>query len=250
MKLTVLGCYGPYPAAGGACSGYLLEEDGYVVLIDCGSAVLSRLQQHLQVRELKAVLLSHLHFDHTADLMVMRYALDYAQSQGLRQREALPLYSPPEPADEVRRLLYKEIFELLPLSPAEPLQIGPFHITFLETIHSLPCLAMRIETEKGNLVYSGDSEYFDGLADFAGGADLFICEANFQEEDMARSPANHLSAAGAARLAAAAGVKRLLLTHLHPGHRPAVSVEEAQKHYPAAELARERETYPLESRGR
>lgn len=245
MQLTVLGCYGPYPATGGACSGYLLEEGGCRILIDCGSGVLSRLQRHARPWELEAVLLSHLHSDHTADLMVMRYALDHAQSQGLLRRGSLPLYSPPEPADEAKRLLYRDLFELISLSPRQPLQIGPFHFTFTETIHSLPCLAMRIETEKGSLVYSGDTEYFEGLIEFSGGADLFLCEANFQEEDMARSPSNHLSAAGAARIAARAGVKRLLLTHLHPERRPAVSLEEAREHYPRAELAREGETYRL-----
>jgi len=98
---------------------------------------------------------------------------------------------------------------------------------------------MRIETEKGVLVYSGDTEYFDGLAGFAAGADLFLCEANFQEEDMAQSPANHLSAAGAARLAARAGVSRLLLTHFHPERQLALSLEEARKNFAAAELAQE-----------
>lgn len=244
MKLTVLGCYGPYPAAGGACSGYLLEEGEYGVLIDCGSAVLSRLQRHLKPWELEAVLLSHLHLDHTADLMVMRYALDYGHTRGLMRRP-LPLYSPPEPAPELQRLLYKELFEPVSLSAAEPLQIGPFHFTFLETIHALPCLAMRIETEKGVLVYSGDTEYFDGLIELAAGADLFLCEANFQEKDMAASPLNHLSAAGAARIAARAGVKRLLLTHLHPERRPALSLEEAREHYAAAETAREGESYAV-----
>lgn len=242
MKLTVLGCCGPYPAAGGACSGYLLEEDGYRVLIDCGNGVLSRLQQHLKSWELEAVLLSHLHFDHTADLMVLRYALDYARARGLRLRP-LPLYSPSEPASEFRRLLYKELFEPAPISAGETLSLGPFFLTFLETIHSLPCLAMRIETEKGVLVYSGDTEYFDGLAGFAAGADLFLCEANFQEEDMAQSPANHLSAAGAARLAARAGVSRLLLTHFHPERQLALSLEEARKNFAAAELAQEGESY-------
>ncbi len=244
MKLTVLGRYGPYPAAGGACSGYLMEEDGYRVLIDCGSAVLSRLQLHLKPWELEAVLLSHLHFDHTADLKVMRYALDYANTRGLLHRP-LPLYSPPEPALELQRLLYKKLLEPVSLSAAEPLQIGPFNITFLETIHALPCLAMRIDTGKGVLVYSGDTEYFDGLVELAAGADLFLCEANFQEEDMAASPSNHLSAAGAARIAARAGVKRLLLTHLHPERRPALSLEEAREHYAAAETAREGESYAV-----
>lgn len=243
MNLTVLGCYGPYPPAGGACSGYLLEEEGCRVLIDCGSGVLSRLQHYVKPWELKAVLLSHLHFDHTADLMVMRYALEYARTRGWLSKQ-LPLYSLPEPAAELQRLLYKENFTSISLSAAVPLQLGPFHISFLETIHALPCLAMRIETEKGILIYSGDTEYFEGLIDFAAGADLFLCEANFQEEDMAALPPNHLSAAGAARIAARAGVKRLLLTHLHPADDPAVSLDEAQAYYPA-ETAVEGETYPV-----
>ncbi|NLA26941.1 MAG: MBL fold metallo-hydrolase [Firmicutes bacterium] len=244
MKLTVLGCYGPYPAAGGACSGYLLEEEGCRVLIDCGSGVLSRLQRYVKSWELEAVILSHLHSDHTADLMVMRYALEYARTKGWRS-EPLRLYSPPEPSAVLQSLLYRDNFEFVTLSEAEPLQMGPFQFTFLETIHSLPCLAMRVETEKGSLVYSGDTEYFKGLVDFAGGAAIFLCEANFQEEDMASSPSNHLSAAGAARIAARAGVKRLLLTHLHPERDPALSLKEAQMHYPAAEIAREGATYQV-----
>lgn len=244
MKLTVLGCYGPYPAAGGACSGYLLEEGGCRILIDCGSGVLSRLQRHLKPWELKAVVLSHLHFDHTADLMVMRYALDYARMKGLFHG-ALPLYSPPEPAAEVQRLLYKELFEAAAIGAGEPLQIGPFHFTFMEGVHALPCLTMRVETEKGVLVYSGDTEYFDGLVELAAGADLFLCEANFQEEDMVHSPANHLSAAQAAHMAARAGVKKLLLTHLHPERRAEVSLEEARQYYAAAEVVREGESYTV-----
>lgn len=242
MKLTVLGCYGPYPAAGGACSGYLLEEGGYRVLIDCGSGVLGSLQRFLNLWELQAVLLSHLHFDHTADLMVMRYALEYARMKGLR-REPLPLYTPPEPVAEVQRLLYKDNFKPLIIGAAAPLQLGPFCFTFIPTVHALPCLAMRIETEKGVLVYTGDTGYFDGLNGFAGGADLFLCEANYLEEDMAALPPNHLSAAGAAHIAGRAGVKRLLLTHLHPERSPAVSLEEARAHFPAAEIAREGESY-------
>jgi len=69
------------------------------------------------------VLLSHLHFDHTADLMVLRYALDYARARGLRLRP-LPLYSPSEPASEFRRLLYKELFEPVPISAGETLSLG------------------------------------------------------------------------------------------------------------------------------
>ena len=244
MKLTVLGRYGPYPAAGGACSGYLLEKGDCRILLDCGSGVLSRLQRVVKPWELEAVLLSHLHFDHTADLMVLRYALDFARSRELRRRP-LPLHAPPEPAAEFNRLLYKELFEPLPIDSGETLVLGPFTISFLETVHSLFCLALRIETEKAVLVYSGDTENFDGLNDFAAGADLFLCEANFQEEAGAADPANQHTAAGAARLAARAGVKELLLTHLHPENRPVASLEEAREYFAAAGLAREGQTYRI-----
>lgn len=242
MKLTVLGCYGPYPAAGGACSGYLLEEGDCRLLIDCGSGVLSRLQRHLKPWELEAVLLSHLHLDHSADLLVLRYALDHARSAALLRRP-LPLHAPPEPSAELRRLLYKDLFAVEPLSASEPLTLGPFTFSFIETRHSLPCLAMRIETAAGLLVYSGDTEYFTGLVEFAAAADLFLCEANLLEGEGARSHTNHLTAAGAARLAARAGVKRLLLTHLHPARSPELSLKEARLHYAEAELASEGESY-------
>ncbi|NMD42147.1 MAG: MBL fold metallo-hydrolase [Firmicutes bacterium] len=244
MKLTVLGRYGPYPAAGGACSGYLLEEEGCPVLLDCGNGVLSRLQEHLKPWALEAVLLSHLHFDHIADLMVLRYALDYARSRDLRPHP-LPLYALPKPAAEFERLLYKGLFKAVPLSGGEKLTVGPFNFSFIETIHSVPCLAMRIETEKGVLVYAVDTEYFDGLVNFAAGADILLTEASFLEKDTRRSPVNHLTAADAARLASRAGVNRLLLTHFHPERSPDASLEEAREYFAAAELAREGQTYRI-----
>ena len=83
MKLTILGKYGPYPAAGGACSGYLIEQGGNHVLIDCGSGVLSRLQQVCKIHDLSAIVLSHLHSDHMADMLVLRYALEIGKARGI-----------------------------------------------------------------------------------------------------------------------------------------------------------------------
>jgi ribonuclease BN (tRNA processing enzyme) len=244
MELTVLGCYGPYPQAGGACSGYLLREEGCRVLIDCGNGVLSRLQEYLKFWELDAVVVSHLHSDHFADLLVMRYGLDYAQSSG-RRSGPLPLYAPPQPEEDLRRLAYKNAYALTPLSAGQPLQIGPFKFDFLEAVHALPCLAMRVTSISGTLVYTGDTEYFAGLAPFAAGAGLLLCEANFQNADMAANPPNHLSAAQAGAVAAAAGARKLVLTHLHPERDAALSVAEAREHFAAAEAAREGITWRI-----
>ncbi len=80
MRLTVLGgVWPPYPPAGGACSGYLLENDGDRILIDCGNGVLSRLQKYLAPWELDAIVISHLHNDHISDLFILRYAQLLAQ---------------------------------------------------------------------------------------------------------------------------------------------------------------------------
>ena len=98
MELTVLGRYGPYPRAGGACSGYLVRAEGTTLLVDCGAGVLSRLFSVCALCQIDAILLSHLHYDHCADLSVLRYALE---QQGARGSVALPVpvYAPDAPAE-------------------------------------------------------------------------------------------------------------------------------------------------------
>ncbi len=70
MRLTVLGGCGTWPAAGTACSGYLVEQDGFRVLIDPGYAVLPRLLAVCDAADVDAVLVSHGHPDHCADVPV------------------------------------------------------------------------------------------------------------------------------------------------------------------------------------
>ncbi len=244
MHLTVVGCYGPYPPAGGACSGYLLREEGYNLLIDCGNGVLSSLQNHIDFRELNAVLLSHLHPDHYSDILIMRYGLVMARNSG-RLSEPLKIYAPPEPEEDFERLPYKDVYAVQPIGPDQALELGPFNVETAAVVHAVPGVALRVKSASGTLVYSGDTEYFDGLESFAREADLFLCEANYQDLDITNNLANHISAAQAARAAASAGVKRLLLTHHHPDRDREVSRAEAEKYYPAVEMAVEGETYLL-----
>ena len=78
MKLTVLGCNGPYPEPDGACSGYLLESGETRVLIDCGTGTLARLTAIMPPEKLDAVILSHLHYDHMSDMLPLIYKLQGA----------------------------------------------------------------------------------------------------------------------------------------------------------------------------
>ena len=100
MYLTILGNNGPFPAPGGACSGYLLESDSgeTKLLLDAGTGSLARLQEALRVEELTAVVVSHLHFDHMSDLLPMQYALQFSG----RERP-LPVFLPRRPERECAR---------------------------------------------------------------------------------------------------------------------------------------------------
>ena len=81
MRLTILGASPACQNPGGACSGYLLEQDGAVVLIDCGSGVFGRLQQYVRPEQVRAVIISHMHADHTLDLVQYRYYLFFSASE-------------------------------------------------------------------------------------------------------------------------------------------------------------------------
>ena len=99
MKLTVLGNNGPFPAAGGACSGYLLQSAMANILIDCGNGTLANLQKIVSIDKLDAVVLTHLHSDHVSDIHIMKYAIEIKRRRGIFDK-LLKVYAPAEPAEE------------------------------------------------------------------------------------------------------------------------------------------------------
>lgn len=244
MELTVLGRYGPYPAAGGACSGYLVTAGATRLLVDCGAGVLSRLAAHLPLEGLTGVILSHLHSDHTSDYFVLRYALEVAQFQG-RRREPLPVWAPPEPAEEFGRLGYRNVFTVRPVLEGQAVQVGELTAVPFAGRHSVPAFGWLFTAGGAKLAYSGDTELYPDFPARVQGADLFLCEATYTETQLGQGARNHLAAGQAARAARAAGVKRLLLTHLSPPQDHRVLLQEAQAEFPAAELAAEGKTYSV-----
>lgn len=237
MKITVLGRYGPYPAAGGNCSGYLLEGSETKVMLDCGNGTFSMLQKFIDFCELDAIVLSHLHMDHIADCFIARYALEAAIALGKR-KDPLKIYASVD-SQLYPMLEYKNAVEVFPIDPRLELSLKEFEISFLPTVHSTSCLAIKVKQGDSTLVYSADTEYFEGLINFAKGCDLFLCEANYIAEDLLSDRKNHLASFQSALIAQKAGVERLILTHLHPKNSLSVTLSEAKKEFPAAELAEE-----------
>ena len=84
MELVVLGCWAPYPRAGGACSGYLIRAGGLNILLEAGNGSLSRLMTFIDFRYLDAVIVTHLHPDHYLDLFPLRHAVEGARRDGSR----------------------------------------------------------------------------------------------------------------------------------------------------------------------
>lgn len=212
MKITVIGCWGGYPAKNEASSGYLLECGDYRILIDCGSGVLSQLQNHMRPEELDAVVLSHYHPDHVADIGVLQHAAHIQQILGSEKR-TIPIYGHDLDEEAFKKLSFKDVTKGVAYSTEEPLTIGPCTFTFMKTKHPVPCFAMRVEAEGHTFVYTGDSSYMDELAEFAKEANILLCESNFYG-DVDGTAAGHMNAREAGKLAELADAQLLLLTHL------------------------------------
>jgi ribonuclease BN (tRNA processing enzyme) len=230
LKLTVLGNCGPYPKAGGACSGFLIDSGNTKVVLDFGNGVLSRLQQYIDIEEISAIILSHLHSDHMGDIMILRYAADIKLMRG-EMEKPIKIYAPAEPIEEFNRLKYKQALEVIEINPSEKLEIGDLKISFREMVHGYKDYAICIEKDLKKFVYSGDTSRNDGLIEFAKDADLFICEAGLLERDEKYIRAMHLTAREAAQIAEDAGVKRLLLTHFLPDVQLGKYIQEATQVY-------------------
>lgn len=238
MKITVIGCWGGFPKANEASSGYLISEDGFQLLIDCGSGVLSKLQNYTKPAELDAVILSHYHADHIADIGVLQHALLIDSFTMKTRKEPLPIYGHQE-SEEFSTLTYKNITAGVAYPPSEEIQIGPFKATFLKTNHSVPCFAMRLEANSHTIVYTADTAYKEEMIEFAKGADILLAESNFYK-GMDAASAGHMTSEEAGMIAQKAGVRTLVLTHLpHFGDINQLKEEAAQLFKGITVLARE-----------
>ncbi|MEU2164363.1 MBL fold metallo-hydrolase [Streptomyces chengbuensis] len=220
MKLTVVGCSGSFPSAESACSSYLVEADGFRLLLDMGNGALGELQRHIGLYDLDAIFLSHLHADHCIDMCAYFVARYYRHDGG--RCDAIPVYAP-EGAEQRLTTAYadtpsdksmSEVFDFHTLKPGV-FEIGPFSVRTEKVAHPVDTFGIRVEHGGRSLTYSGDTGVCDPLVDLADGTDLFLCEAAFThgKEDI---PDLHLNGREAGAHAARAGVGRLVLTHIPP----------------------------------
>jgi ribonuclease BN (tRNA processing enzyme) len=256
MLLTVLGCSGSAPGPDRPSSGYLVEANGRKLVVDLGTGTLAALSAGHDPFDVDALLFSHLHPDHCADVgtltVVLRYRLDPPYDIATRP---LPVYAPadaherfaaafaPSAADLADTDL-TDTYDFRPIGP-DPMEIAGFTVTAVPVDHPCEAYGFRIEGDGTSLCYTGDTGPCDALTGLARGADLLLAEATWT--DRADRPAGvHLSGRQAGELADRAGARKLVLTHQAPWtDRSAVLAEARAVYAGPVELAEPYAVYEI-----
>ncbi len=216
MRLTVLGCAGSFPGPESACSAYLVEAEGFRLLLDFGTGSLTALQRYAGLLAVDAILLTHLHCDHILDACSYVVVRRYAPGGPL---QPLPVYAPAGAAERLAAAYsaspeetLEDVYTFYGLQPGT-FPIGPFQVTVDRVHHPVETYGVRVEHGDSVLAYSSDTAPCESLVRLAEGADLFLCEASYLE-GVENPPGLHLTGREAGEIATQAGVGRLLLTHL------------------------------------
>ena len=232
MQLTVIGCSGSFPGPDSPASCYLLEAEGFRLVIDMGNGALGVLQRYAQLFSVDAVCLSHLHADHCIDLSSYWVARQYAPGG---PRPPIPVYGPQATTDRIAGICGENAesirarFDVRQLSP-QTLQIGPFRVTTERMNHPVETFGFRVEHAGWTVAYSADTGQTDALVRLAQDADLLLSEASFQDAEN-NPPGLHLTARQAGEYATRAGAGQLVLTHLVPWYDRDRSLAEAAETY-------------------
>jgi ribonuclease BN (tRNA processing enzyme) len=246
VKLTVVGCAGSAPGPKSSASCYLVEHDGFRLLLDLGNGAFGSLQALVEPESVDAVFLSHLHADHCLDVAPF---VVWHRYSGRASKERVPLYAPVA-AERRLALAYDadgdgitDVFDFVPVGPGS-FTLGPFEATLARTAHPIECYAIRLTVDGRSLVYTGDTGPSERVIGLAQGADVLLAEA-------AHPPGPglprglHLTGREAGEHASAAGVGRLLLTHIPAWVDEIGQLLAASSVFPESELVRAGATYEI-----
>jgi ribonuclease BN (tRNA processing enzyme) len=263
VRITVLGKSPAWQDAGGACSGYLVQEDGQSLLLDCGNGVLSKLRQHCDYVDVDAVLVSHLHADHSLDLVPFSYALTYAPRQQPvpvggwpgTERPARPRLLAPVGAREAfrhlvafwgREDLIECAFDLQEYQPWDEFELGPLHVRLCEVPHYIRTFAVEVTGGSGaRFTFGADCCPNEQLVQFAQDTHLLFIEATLPRPERT-GERGHLTPAEAGDHGRRAGAQRLVITHFSDELDPEwVRAEASEAFGGPVELAQEGAVFTL-----
>lgn len=239
MDLTIVGCSGSFPGPDSAASCYLVEAEGFRLVLDLGNGALGPLQRFAELDRIDAVCISHLHADHCLDMCGYQVFRTYHPAGEL---PPIPVYGPSGASARLDRATAMEShspmasiadrFEFVALAPGT-IEIGPLRVTLDRVNHPVETYGFRLEHDGHAIAYSADTGPCEQLVGLAAGADVLICEASFAEAEEL-PPDLHMTARQAGEHAARAGAGELILTHLVPWNNAGEISAQAASSYPEA----------------
>lgn len=228
MKLTVLGKYGPYPKKGGATSCYLVEDKDTRIVLDMGAGTLSRILEKVTVDKVDAIFISHIHFDHTSDLLPFRYLLD---DVGI----PITIYTHFVDSEWYKMLFNHPKFNVVNIDETSNIKLKDLKLSFYKMDHPVINYAIKIVGTK-TVVYTGDTVYNDNILVACKNADLLLADCS-KPVDFSGP---HMSIDNAISINKKCGVK-IMATHLNPDYSP----DKYLLPYPDISVAEEGRTYTI-----
>ncbi len=238
-RLTILGGCGAWPERGRACSGFLVEHEGFRLVLDLGYGTLPRLLDLLDssvADGLDGVVITHEHADHMVDLHGLFRARWFGGKNGAR----IPLFAPapvlarvialdePEAAEQL-----SAVFSWRPL-PAGPYDVGPFRLESVAVQHPVVTAGVRLAAPGLTIAYTSDTAPDPVLVELGRNADVYIVDATHPTPPSGATgrPRVVLSALEAGEIATAARARRLVLTHFWPDSDRELAVSTARRSFP------------------
>lgn len=240
MEIKVLGTVSPYPKGNSNCPGFLISDGISKVMLDCGPGTSRMLSVYKDLKNL-AIIISHYHPDHYADILPIAYA-SYLNNKLGYLDERVKVYLPEPDQIEVTKhgvdkdgwgTMWKEVeniidysfiknkdrenyLEFIDYNQDANLKVGSMKITFAKNQHGINTYAAKIKSDDGVVVYSSDTGYQNNsVVNLAKDADILICESTFLR-GQTREKDTHLFAHEAAKIARDANVRNLYLFHTYP----------------------------------
>lgn len=249
FRVTIIGSGTGIPVADRGYAAVCVQLAGEAWLLDAGPGTLKRLVEiGVTYQTLDRVFLTHLHPDHSLDLVSILFAMHIPQPA---RTKPLAIYGPTGLArfHDGMSAIYPGMLDadsyaltVEALAPGER-AIGPVRVTARPMRHSIDAFGYRLEWQGHALAYSGDTDVCPEIIALGRGADLLILECSVTDE---RKVAGHLTPTECGRIAAEAGCRKLVLTHFYPVFEGYDILARVRTHYAGpVELARDRQSFLL-----
>lgn len=224
--LEVLGANATAPTKHGASSSYLLTTDTGYVLVDAGPGSLMAYTARHDLDDLRGIILTHLHADHSLDMMAWAYRWTFPEvrnaidlyiphGEAFRLEKFDDLYGIPTLPTMVEPILGNFNLKEMAMDGTTEYEIDGLTFTTFEARHAVPSAALRFNRNAKTITFSSDTGDCPGLDAAATDADVFVCEATYLDpKPEAMKEHGHLTPALAGEIAKRAGVSHLILTHL------------------------------------